>query len=874
MPAVTRIKQWIVSTVATVASTYALDAIATVAGVLLVASALLTGLSHGWLIVVLVLSYAAWGVGLWVNLRANSRLLAATGTSTNVLSKAAYDLTRRRTRNPRAAGIAAAVGYTGTEIAKEVPYYAGAFGAAVFTDSVTADEAVIFLVGANLGAALYEYGLARLTVVFLRRRRGYASFDTDWVPAEYLADYYREVEPDEIATIAFLVDSMRHVERDQPVLFFGVGPTLHHVFAAADAASEIHLGDYLEPNLAEIRRWLDREPGAHDWRPFVRHTLRCEGIDAPSDAEVEAREDLVRKKVTLLVRVDARDSCPVDRDYPTVISAYCADSATADRAAWESYMQHITGLVRPGGHFVTAALRRCRRYTVAGLAFPSPDVDERDLRALLRTEFVENTVEVRRLPAAHGYSSIMLGRARRCVPRPEARGPALVGAEISVPLVAGGERRYVNLDYAASAPCLIAVQQAVNELLPWYSSVHRGAGYKSQLTTDAYEDAREAVGDFVGGRGDDVVVFTRNTTDSINLLASALPAGTEVIAFAAEHHANLLPWRRRSHTLLPLPASAADALDRLRRALSGTDPRRPCLVAVTGASNVTGEIWPYAEMARLAHTYGARLLLDAAQLAPHRRIDMAGDGIDYLALSGHKLYAPFGAGALVGRPDWLGAGEPFLAGGGAVRYVGTDTVLWADLPDRQEAGSPNVVGAVALGAACRTLQAADRGGIEARETRLIEHLRDRLAAVPGIETYRLWAPDHPRIAVLPFALHDVPYALLAAVLSAEFGIGVRHGCFCAHPLMTRLLKEDAAGEARIRDALGRGADVPIPGAVRASIGIGTTVADCDLLVAAVTDIAAHGPRWTYTSTADGTDCRPVPDPRRGSADRFTRQVAR
>jgi selenocysteine lyase/cysteine desulfurase len=256
------------------------------------------------------------------------------------------------------------------------------------------------------------------------------------------------------------------------------------------------------------------------------------------------------------------------------------------------------------------------------------------------------------------------------------------------------------------------------------------------------------------------------------------------------------------------------------------------------------------------------MMLDSAQLAPHRRIDMVADGIDYLALSGHKLYAPFGAGALVGSRDWLGTGEPFLAGGGAVRYVGTDTVLWADLPDRQEAGSPNVVGAVALGVACRTLQAADRDGLEAYQTRLIDRTRERLLAVPGLEVYRLWSIDHPRIAVLPFALHGVPYALLAAILSAEYGIGVRHGCFCAHRLMMKLLRIDAGEDARIGHSRGHGAPVAVPGAVRASIGIGTTATDCDRLVAAVIAIAADGPRWTYTSTSDGTDCYPTPDPRR------------
>ena len=133
----------------------------------------------------------------------------------------------------------------------------------------------MFLGGANLGAAAYEYGLAGLTRAFLRR--GHASFDTDWVPEEYLADYYAVVEPDELETIAFFTDAIRETAPDEPILFFGTGPTLHHVFLSADRASEIHLADYLPQNLAAIERWLRRDPGAHDWRPFVRYTLECEG---------------------------------------------------------------------------------------------------------------------------------------------------------------------------------------------------------------------------------------------------------------------------------------------------------------------------------------------------------------------------------------------------------------------------------------------------------------------------------------------------------------------------------------------------------------------------------------------------------------------
>ncbi|GIF68786.1 hypothetical protein Ais01nite_68210 [Asanoa ishikariensis] len=410
--------RWTVSAAATVASTYALDAFAAAAGALVVMSGVLAGLSHGWVVVVLVGSYVLWALGLRTNLRANGALLAATGTSTNVLSKAAYDLTRRFARSERAPRVAAAVGYAGTEVIKELPYYAAAFGAAAATEAITGADALVFLAGANLGAAVYEYGLGRLTSWFLRRR--FASFERDWVPGRYLTDYYSTVEPDELATIAFLVDALRHADRDQPILFFGVGPTMHHVFAAADVASEIHLGDYLPSNLAELQRWIDRAPDAHDWRPFVSYTLRCEGVSEPTEDEVTLREDLTRKKITDLIQVDAHHRHPVNRRYATVISPYCADSATDNLTTWRQLMRNITDLVEPGGLFVTAALHQCAGYTVGDRRFPSANVSEDDLRAALRPDFDRSNevIEVHSTnqDATHGYGGVLLCHARKHQP--------------------------------------------------------------------------------------------------------------------------------------------------------------------------------------------------------------------------------------------------------------------------------------------------------------------------------------------------------------------------------------------------------------------------------------------------------------------------
>ena len=438
----------------------------------------------------------------------------------------------------------------------------------------------------------------------------------------------------------------------------------------------------------------------------------------------------------------------------------------------------------------------------------------------------------------------------------------LVGADTEVPLVQGGRRRYVNLDYAASAPALQTVHDAVEELLGWYSSVHRGAGFKSRASTAAYEGARESIRAFVNGRPDDAVIITRNTTDSINLLAGTLPPGTHVVAFAGEHHANLLPWKRNTVRYLPVPDSPDEMLDTLAATLRDlphcTDPH---LVAVTGASNVTGEIWPVDRIAELAHEHGARLLVDAAQLAPHAPIDMARDGIDYLALSGHKLYAPYGAGALIGERDWLSAGDPFLRGGGAVTLVTVEETLWAELPDRQEAGSPNVIGAVALGVACDTLAQAGMGRIADEERGLATYARERLTPIPGFVHYRVWAADHPRVGLLTFNLLGTAYDLLAAVLSCEHAIGVRHGCFCAHPLMMRLLRVDDAEAHRLVEVTRAGSHERLPGAARMSLGLGSTHEDIDVLADALRSIAADGPRWTYAVDPHTDQWEPDPDPR-------------
>ncbi|MFI9120941.1 aminotransferase class V-fold PLP-dependent enzyme [Streptomyces bikiniensis] len=435
----------------------------------------------------------------------------------------------------------------------------------------------------------------------------------------------------------------------------------------------------------------------------------------------------------------------------------------------------------------------------------------------------------------------------------------VLGRDVTVPLVTGGEVTYAALDYAASAPALQRVWDDVAAYAPYYGSVHRGAGYLSQLSTDLFENSRATVAEFLDCRPGDQVVFTRSTTDSLNLLATAIPAGCEVFVFETEHHASLLPWRDARVTYLDAPRTPARAVEILERALADRDPHGPALVCVTGASNVTGELWPVKELAAAAHAHGARIVLDAAQLAPHHPVSVTELDVDWVAFSGHKLYAPFGSGVLAGRADWLRDSQPYLAGGGASRKVarradGGVDVEWHTTAARHEAGSPNVIGVYSIASACKALTEAGFDALVAREQHLIATVRAGLAEVPEVRVLSLFGDDAPRVGVISFVVEGWNSSHFAAALSAEYGIGVRDGLFCAHPLVRTLLGSDP------RDPGECGAPEAAPGerslnAIRVSFGAGTPDEHMERFVRAVKELVRDGARWKYR-TEDG---RCVPD---------------
>ncbi len=332
------------------------------------------------------------------------------------------------------------------------------------------------------------------------------------------------------------------------------------------------------------------------------------------------------------------------------------------------------------------------------------------------------------------------------------------------------------------------------------------------------------------------MIFTRNTTDALNLLAHIAPWVRRWWCSKASTTRRCCRGSAGDRTVrLPLPLTPQAAVLAADAALAAA-PTGPRLLVVTAASNVTGELWPVAELARAARANGARIAVDVAQLDPHRPVSMTELDVDYVAFSGHKLYAPYGAGCLVGRADWARAAQPYLYGGGATAAVGSQGVSWAaDPAQRHEAGTPNVAGAVAIAAASEAL--SSREALVAEEERLLGRLRDGLAALPGVTQLSIWGPWQPRVGIVAFTLDGWEAGAVARTLSEDYGIGVRDGRFCAHLLVDRLA--------------GRGG-----AAVRASIGLGTVDEHVDRLLSALAALsgrpgsrlcAASGPAATSWS---------------------------
>jgi selenocysteine lyase/cysteine desulfurase len=430
----------------------------------------------------------------------------------------------------------------------------------------------------------------------------------------------------------------------------------------------------------------------------------------------------------------------------------------------------------------------------------------------------------------------------------------IVGIDKQVPLLDGSRRTYTYLDNAASTPAFRGVQKKVEEFLEWYSSVHRGSGYKSILSTEVYDQTRKIVADFLGADlQSHAVIFGKNTTEAINKLANRMDLVPDdiVLTTALEHHSNDLPWRPKARVEYVdlLEDGSLDVEDLYRKLAAWRGRVR--LVAVTGASNVTGFAPPIHDIAEVAHQHGAKILVDGAQLAPHRAVDMGPLGsprsLDFVSISGHKMYAPFGVGALIGPKEFFARGEPDYRGGGTVDIVTSESVHWAHPPERDEAGSPNVVGAVALAASIRILTAVGMEAVAAHEKELTHYMLGKLSSLRGVKVFGSADPDRleDRLGVIALGVDGLHHGKVAAILGFEGGIGVRNGCFCAHPYILRLLKVDEE-EARIHQEEILGGDRSrLPGLVRISFGCYTTADEIDHTVEMLARIVEGDYRGDY-----------------------------
>ncbi len=417
-----------------------------------------------------------------------------------------------------------------------------------------------------------------------------------------------------------------------------------------------------------------------------------------------------------------------------------------------------------------------------------------------------------------------------------------IGLNEEVALLDGSRRRYINFDNAASTPALLPVHEKVGEFLRWYSNVHRGTGFKSQLSSWVFEEARRIIADFVKANEHCCVIFCKNTTEAINKLSSRIqcPAlGREkpiVLTTIMEHHSNELPWRKVAQVIhIGLnPDGTIDKSDfysKLREYRGKIQ-----LVAISGASNVTGYINPIHEFAQKVHEAGAQIAVDAAQLAPHRPIDIRPKDdpthIDYLSFSAHKMYAPYGIGVLIGDKSLFQIGTPDDVGGGTADIVDLESAYWKDLPEREEAGTPDIIGVVALATAIKLIQKIGFESIIEHESSLTAYALTELNKLPEIIIYGDRDPQNAkdRLGVISFNVRGMHHALVSAILSYEGGIGVRNGCFCAHPYVKCLLGVSQEEAKRIEEMIINRDRSLVPGAVRISFGIYNTKEEIDHLI--------------------------------------------
>ncbi|MEH2294956.1 aminotransferase class V-fold PLP-dependent enzyme [Nostoc sp.] len=420
---------------------------------------------------------------------------------------------------------------------------------------------------------------------------------------------------------------------------------------------------------------------------------------------------------------------------------------------------------------------------------------------------------------------------------------------------------YVNLDNGATTTPFASLKQHVDEMLDTYGSVHRGSGQKSIVTTREYDASRNIIRDFVGSSSDNYVIFAKNTTEAINGAATlwAKKPG-KILVSDIEHSSNLLPWVTKDEvvqyrTQPDGSVSITEIEDIFKAHQNRPKAEQIKLVTITGASTITGYKPPIYEIAALAHRYGAKMFADVCQLIQHERVDMHADDhpchLDFVAFSGHKMYAPYGTGVLLGPKEFFDSSYPYQIGGGNLPYITRNLEIKRFYTERaHDPGTPNAMGAIAIAKAIEIIEALGRDHIAQYEHSLVEFTYTRLGLIPGV---KLHIPGDNLAHVIPFDIDGFDGRLVAEILAQEYGIGVRAGAFCTYEYIRKLKNISDEQDCEIAQEVDRGITRNIPSIIRASFAVYNTLEDCDRFISAIAQIAKNGfdhylPNYTQDQT--------------------------
>ena len=394
-----------------------------------------------------------------------------------------------------------------------------------------------------------------------------------------------------------------------------------------------------------------------------------------------------------------------------------------------------------------------------------------------------------------------------------------IGLDKKVNVDGKGRLIPINFDNAATTPPFKRVMKIILETSEYYGSIARGDGKKSQYCSDLYENSRKYILEYFNAPEDIyTAIFVENTTDGLNKLSNILIENKDdiVITTRMEHHSNDLPWRNKCNLKhVEVDKDGRIIVEEIEMLLEKYQERVK-YVTVTGASNVTGYVNDIRRIARAAHKYGAKIIVDGAQLIPHKKISMIqediNENIDFLVFSGHKVYAPFGSGIIIGLREVFNEKEPASKGGGTVQVVFDDRQLWLDTPERNEAGTPNLFGAIAIAESLRGMDKIGFKTIESNEKELLSYLIKELKQFEKVTLYGDNENINDRLGILVFNITGMTYEEVGEALSNTRGIGVRQGGFCAHPYTRRVLGIADCDLQRYMSEVGT------PGLVRVSLG--------------------------------------------------------